>query len=316
MHTSTHPVPEPNSTDGTIDGVEQLLDAVLAHPSGEHHIGALSDLERPAVAVFRDRWLDLPIESRLSLVRAMVDDALSNIEHQYNRALLVALNDPAPEVRIAVLDGLSEYNAPEFLTHLLEHIESDADARVRELMALELGRLAYESAGDDQLDEIRDVLFRVFENDHALDVRRRALESLGYLEGDDVQEAIEDGYADFSIEMRASALHAMGLQASQRWVDVCLEELRSDEPELRYEALFALGSIGDLRTVSDVIDAVEDEDAEVTIAAIHALGEIGGQMAISRLRQLTQVDNPAIAEAADEALQEAELMANPLRPLL
>ncbi|MCO5176313.1 MAG: HEAT repeat domain-containing protein [Thermomicrobiales bacterium] len=266
--------------------------------------------------MFHDRWLDLPAEARLMLARTMVDDAATAIEHQYSRALLAVLDDPDPDVRLAVLEGLSETTAPELLDYLLEHIETEDDARVRQLMALELGRLAFESVDDDRLDVIRDVLFRVFENDVALDVRRRALESLGYLEGEDIQEAIEDGYADFSIEMRSSALHAMGLQATQRWVDICLEELRSDEAELRFEALFALGSIGDLRTASDVIDAIEDEDAEVALAAIHALGEIGGQMAINRLRQLVDVENPAIAEAAEDALQEAQLTANPLRPLL
>jgi HEAT repeat protein len=72
--------------------------------------------------------------------------------------------------------------------------------------------------------------------------------------------------------------------------------------------------IGDPRSVPDVVDVTSDSDSEVQLAAIAALGAIGGQMAVSALRRLQQEDSPIIAQAADDALQEALIMANPLRP--
>lgn len=315
MHSSTPPPPDPSSTDGTVEGVDAFLSALVADLDGHHSTAPLSDLDRAAVARLRERWGEIPDDVRSLLVRSMVEDAEDHVERHYARAFMVACDDSDADVRLAAFDGLWESRTPELLALLLGRVAAEPDARVREAMTTGLGRFAFESEDDEDVAAVRQALTERFEDDPAIDVRRRALEALGYLAGEDIVEAIEDGYSSPSIELRASALHAMGRQADERWVETCLRELTSDDPELRFEAVTALGAIGDQRTVSPVIDAIEDEDIEVAIAAISALGEIGGPMAINRLRQLVQDDNPAIAEAAEDALQEASIMANPLRPL-
>ncbi len=298
------------------DGVEAFLDAIAAKPDEYLSPSPLSDLDRPAVARLRARWRDIPAPLRARIVRSMVDDAEDHVERHYVRAFMVACDDADPDVRLAAYGGLWETETPDLLSILLARLTAEPDARVREVMAIGLGRFAMIAEDDETLDEIRAALFERFEDDPAIDVRRRAIESLSYLTGEDVAEAIEDAYASPSLEMRASALHAMGRQADDRWVSICLRELQSDDPELRFEAVTALGAIADQRTVPAMIDMVEDEDVEVALAAVAALGEAGGPMAINRLRQLVQDDNPAIAEAAEDALQEASIMANPLRPLM
>lgn len=314
MHSSTPPPPEPSTSDGTVDGVEAFFDAVNADPDASHSTAALSDLDRPATARLRALWGTVPADVRARLTRLMVEDAEEHVERQYGRAFLVASADPDADVRLAAFDGLWENESPELLDALVRRIGDEPDARVRETMAASLGRFAYSSEDSSTLDRIRNILFILFENDPAIDVRRRALESLGYLAGADVEDAIDDAYAHPAVELRASALHAMGRQADERWIDTCLRELVADDPELRYEAVTALGSIGAPSTIDAIMDAIEDEDTEVALAAIAALGEVGGQVAINRLRQLADDENPVIAEAAEEALQEASIMANPLRP--
>ncbi|HMM42027.1 MAG TPA: HEAT repeat domain-containing protein [Thermomicrobiales bacterium] len=304
------------SSDGTVDGVEAFLDAVASDPDAHHSTSPLSDLDRPAVARLRARWGEIAAPTRARIVRAMADDAEDHVERHYARAFMVACADPDPDVRLAAFDGLWESETPELLSILLGRIAEEPDARVREMMTIGLGRFASETDDDESIDAIREALFERWEDDPAVDVRRRALESLGFLTGDDIVAAIEEAFDSPSIELRTSALHAMGRQADERWIDDCLRELRSDDPELRFEAVTALGSIGDQRTVTAIIDTIDDEDAEVAMAAIAALGEVGGPMAINRLRQLSKDDNPAIAEAAEDALQEASIMANPLRPLM
>ncbi|HYI15617.1 MAG TPA: HEAT repeat domain-containing protein, partial [Thermomicrobiales bacterium] len=163
---------------------------------------------------------------------------------------------------------------------------------------------------------LRVTLLRVLENDVSPEVRRRALESAGYLADDpDVVRQIEDAYESGIHALRVSALHAMGRQADTRWLDIVHHELTSDEPELRFEAVTATGTIGDERSVVELIDRLRDDDVEVQMAAIAALGAIGGRLAISALRKLTEDDSPAIVDAADDALEEALLTSNPLRPL-
>lgn len=314
MHSSTPQPPEPLDSDGTIDGVGAFIDAVVAAPEGHHPTTPLSDLDRPAVALLRRRWGEIPASIRARLTRAMVADAEDHVERHYSRAFMVACGDDDPDVRLAAFDGLWESEAPELLALLLNRITEEPDVRVREAMAIGLGRFASAHVDDDETIAIRDALFERFASDPALDVRRRALESLGFMVGDDIVETIEDAYADMSVEMQASALHAMGRQADGRWVSLCVDALGSDDPELRYEAVTALGSIGAPGSVPAIIDVTEDEDVEVVLAAIAALGETGGAMAINQLRRLVQSDDPAIAEAAEDALQEAAITASPLRP--
>ncbi|HAX24329.1 MAG TPA: phycocyanin alpha phycocyanobilin lyase [Chloroflexi bacterium] len=316
MHSSTPPPPDRSDSDGTVDGVEAFLDAIVAAPDERPPTSPLSDLDRPATTLLRDRWDEIPMTTRIRIVRDMAQDAEDHVERHYQRALLVACRDSDPDVRLAAFDGLWEFDSPELLRILLSEIAEEPDARVREAMATGLGRFAADSDDDLALNEVLEALFERWEGDSAIDVRRRALESLGFLSGDDIVEAIEDAYNNHSIEIRASALQAMGRQGDNRWLDACLRELRSDDPELRFEAVTALGSIGDQRTVSAIVDMTDDEDVEVALAAIAALGEVGGPMAVNRLRQLSEDQSRAVAEAAADALQEASIMANPLRPLM
>jgi HEAT repeat protein len=203
---------------------------------------------------------------------------------------------------------------------LLSIIEQEPDDRVRAAEAMALGRFALQAELDELdpqiCDPVRESLGRVLTDDPSPDVRRRALESAGYLAGDpEIIRRIEEAYDSGEHMLRVSALHAMGRQADTRWLDILHDEFTSDDPELRFEAVTAAGTIGEERSVVELIDRLRDDDVEVQMAAIAALGAIGGKFAISALRRLTEDDSEAIADAAEDALEEALIAANPMRPL-
>jgi HEAT repeat protein len=318
---SSTPQPDQQSNGGTSESVERLFEQVLDSSTAHPLIELLSDLDRPGAAHLRERWLDISGEQRASLVQQMAADAETNVSHSYDRAFLVAITDPEAATRLAALQGLWEHESSDYLSFLLDHVDEETDDDVRAAEAAALGRFAMQAElgvlADDNAERVRSTLLRLHTNDRALEVRRRALESLGYFaEDQEIIDLIRIAFELGAVSMRASALQAMGRQADTRWVEDCHEELRSDEPEIRFEAVTALGMIGDPRSVPDVIDLTADEDTEVQLAAIAALGAIGGQMATNALRRLEQEESPIIAEAAEDALQEAALMASPLRPLL
>ena len=60
---------------------------------------------------------------------------------------------------------------------------------------------------------------------------------------------------------------------------------------------------------------IDDDDTEVRLAAIWALGQIGGKPAAEALNQVLQSKDPAMVEAAQEAMQEIAFSANPLSPI-
>lgn len=317
MSTFTNQRPD-DAGRGAVDrALAQMTDA----SDGVLLVEPLSDLGRDAAAYLGERWPELPSETRLAAVFAMREDAENEIEHNYDRALLVALHDGEANTRLAAIDGLAELESPTFCDALLAGVEQEPDERVRAAEAMALGRFALQ-AELNELEEqtsnrLRATLLRLLGSDPSPEVRRRALESAGYLAGDaDIVRHIDAAYESGNHKSRVSALHAMGRQADTRWLDIVHRELSSDDPELRFEAVTAAGTIGDERSVLELIDRLSDEDVEVQMAAIASLGAVGGQLAVNTLRKLTEDDSPAIVDAADDALEEAQLTSNPLRPLM
>jgi HEAT repeat protein len=96
----------------------------------------------------------------------------------------------------------------------------------------------------------------------------------------------------------------MGKTLDDRWVDILLTELESEDAEMRYEAARALGEIGDVLALPGLAAAAIDEDAEVRQEAIMALGLIGGQGPERVLRRLAESANAADLQAIADALGE------------
>ena len=307
------------------DAGRGAVDRALAQMANSYDdvllVEPLSDLGRSATAYLAERWSELAPETRLAVVLAMRQDAENEIEHSYDRALLVALGDENADTRLAAIDGLAELESPAFCDVLIAAVEQEPDERVRAAEAMALGRFALQcelnELEEQAFGRLRATLLRLLANDPSPEVRRRALESAGYLAGDaDIVQHIEAAYGSGDHKSRVSALHAIGRQADMRWLDVVHRELSSDDPELRFEAVTAAGTIGDERSVLELIDRLGDEDVEVQMAAIASLGAVGGQLAVNTLRKLTEDDSPAIVDAAEDALEEAQLTSNPLRPLM
>jgi HEAT repeat protein len=60
---------------------------------------------------------------------------------------------------------------------------------------------------------------------------------------------------------------------------------------------------------------IDDDDSEVRLASAWALGQIGGRVAAQALAIALKSDDPAMREAAKEALQELAFAADPLNVL-
>jgi HEAT repeat protein len=279
----------------------------------------LSDLSRAAADRLVERWADVQYPVRLAIVQEMVNRFETDIEHHYDRALIAALHDSEPEVKLIAFEGLTDTTEPRLLRYLLEYLPSEETSTVRAAGARALGQFVLqaemEKLAAEERDRVRDVVMTVVESDPDPDVRLQMLESAGYLSGDpEVIDAIHEAWESGSHDDQVSALRAMGRQSDPRWLDIIVEQFKSDEPEIRFEAARSAGNIGGQSIVPQLVDLSEDDDVEVQMAAIGSLGAIGGESAISALRQLEQSESPAIADAADAALEEALLVTSVTRP--
>jgi HEAT repeat protein len=283
-----------------------------------HHLKSLSNLTRENLVLFRQSWPTTPTLRRQQIVQAMTQLTEDNLDLNFRDVLLICLEDPDPEVRMAAIEGLDDDESYILLERLIGIAADDPSTKVRCQAALSLSRFAYIIETSDCMGDYREplleLLLALFENTTCpLDLRRRAIEAVSYLGGAPrVEEAISTAYSSSEREMRISALHAMGHHMDRRWRPIIERELGNSDPELRYEAALASGEMGDPELVPLLAPLLEDKDHEVARAAIWSLGEIGGELARRLLERCLKRSEPDIREAAEEALHILHFFQDPL----
>ena len=289
----------------------QLADG--AHAVSIPQLFHLSDLAGERLALFWQRWETLQVEDRRSLVQSLVELAEVSFEVNFDAIFRRLLDDPDAIVRTAAIEGLWENEELPLAGLFLNKLQSDPASMVRASAATALGR--YVLAGElEQLpaameERITTELLTVLHlAGESTEVRRRAIESVSYACTPETLQAIEDAYYDEEVEMRISAVVAMGRSCDSRWEKVLLEELQSDVPAMRYEAAWACGELALASAVPLLARMLDDKDRQVGTAAIWALGQTGGAQARLALTDALEGADDDTQTAINEALAELELI--------
>lgn len=282
------------------------------HQLAMRDLKPLSDLDPAERATFLAGWQAIEPERRTEIMRAMVELSEDNVDLLFQRVMQWCLDDDEASVRAAAIEGLWESESPSVLRSLLNLLRTDANQQVREAAATGLSRFAYLAElgelDDRDADELlQGLLSMVQDQSQPLDVRRRALEAVGYFASEeDVLRQIERAYSADNPELKESSIVAMGRSMLPRWLPTIAREMESRSPALRYEAARAAGEMGEegRPLVARVARLLGDKDTEVALAAIWALGQIGGDAARRMLREASKSDSEARIQAAAEALAE------------
>ncbi len=293
----------------------QEFDSVLvrladgSRPVRSINISPLSDLARERLSDFEATWHALSASRRLELIREMVEQAETNIHFNFHAILRTLLHDPEPEVRKLAVEGLWEDEKTNLISPLAGLLLDDPAVEVRAAAAISLGRYILLGVLGDIREEPalsaeRALLQAWSRIGEVHDVRRRALESLAYGSTSDLNEMIRNAYYDEDAALRQSAVFAMGRTADARWSRLVLEELHSYEPAMRFEAAQAAGEMGLKAAVQPLIKCVDDPDANVRQASVAALGRIGGPAVKRALQALRHLEDEALVQAAEDALDE------------
>jgi HEAT repeat protein len=296
---------------------EKLQAAGRGNPPAVSALTFLDDLNSEDRATLREGWPTLPLERRRYIIKQLADIAETNIDMNFRHVFLVGLQDEDADVRVAAIEGLFEDESRLLLGRLLDILRRDPEDSVREAAASALGRFTYIAHCGDKLgeqgDKLRQTLLDSANDDtEEASVRRRAVESLGYFQGDPrVEKLIADAYESGG-QQAESAVFAMGRSMDPRWEQVVLDELESSRAAMRYEAARAAGEM----TLADALPflsrMIRDRDSEVKLMAIWALGQIGGKPATEALNEALRSNEPAVREAAQEAMDEIAFNSNPL----
>lgn len=270
-----------------------------------------SRMSAPELEVFRESWPAIPVERRRRMVRGMVEITEASFEVDYREVFRYLLTDTDAEVRAEAVEGLWEDESPACLRSLFNLLRQDPSPLVRSKAASSLGRFAL-LAELEQLDgeigaEVRQALRQVIDDEgEEIEVCRRAVESIAYFGDEEVWRIIQAAYHHESKAMRVSAVFAMGRSIDPSWAPTLLAELKSRDPEMRYEAARSCGELELQEVIPQLTQLVHDPDREVQGAALAALGQIGGPEARRLLVSFADSEDKALAEAAQEALDDLE----------
>ncbi|MCS7261238.1 MAG: HEAT repeat domain-containing protein [Anaerolineae bacterium] len=292
---------------------------VLQHisNSGERlrvrYLYALSDLTPEQLSLFRASWATIATERRRLIIRELAEITERSFAVNFDPIFFMALEDEDCQVRAAAIEGLWENESRSLIAPLIRMMRSDEAEMVRAAAAAALGRFVL-LAELEKLDSatgarIEEALRATIANSaETVEVRRRAVESLGYSSKAGVRQIIRAAYESDDEKMRSSAIFAMGRSADPYWRHVLLDELESRNPELRYEAARACGELELACAVPRLGElALHDPDREVQQAAVWALGHIGGREARRILEQCYESDDEVLSDAAADALDEMDV---------
>lgn len=266
----------------------------------------LSDLSPEDLAIFASKWPQVNEERRRIIARHMADICEENFVVDFAPIFQLFLRDPAPDVRMAALDGLWDFEHASLLPPVIDLMEHDVDPRVRALAAATLGHIVllgeWRQLDSKMASRATEAMLAVYRDPQTPEVvRRAALESFGASADDQIPELIAQAYYSGSEELRLSAVVAMGRSANSRWMSIIMDEMDSELDEMRQEAARSAGEIGSSDAVEKLIELLEDEELDVRLAAVQALSQIGSEQAHEALQEL--LDNPGTDDVLLEAIE-------------
>jgi HEAT repeat protein len=274
----------------------------------------LANLGPESVYIFWEQWQRFSLDRRRHIIRLLAELAEEQIQLDYRPVFRACLADQDAQIRVLAIEGLWEDDHEQMMDRLIQMLHDPA-GEVRAAALLSLARFAYRAEiGDLSLSagqRLHDVLVEAATDpDQPFEVRRRAIEALGYFaESSAAQELVDRAYNTDDIYMRESAVLAMGRSMRRQWFPYILRELQSPSPSLRYEAARAVGEIGEdgRELLPALLPLVDDEDTEIALAAIWALGQVGGADARRILQRIARSRDEVRAQVAQDALAELDL---------
>ncbi len=294
---------------------EKYLNQIAADPTlHTSSLYALSKMDKTSLEILERVWPTIDTQRRRDIMAELVEIAEANFEVYFDPVFLLGLGDEDAEVRAVAISGLWEHENPRLINPLIHLLRHDPAARVRAAAANALGRFVYLAELEEIDQEYEGVLKealrgKIYQANEEIDVRRRAIEAIAYASSDaEVNGIIEGAYYDEDEKMQVSAIFAMGRSADSRWRPQVVAELENPNTEIRFEAARASGELELRDAVPKLIELIDqDPDLEVQEMAIWALGRIGGPVAREALEMCMESDIVALAQAAEEAMDELNL---------
>ncbi len=260
-----------------------IVDALLDphDPLPKKYLAFFSDIDSASLTLLLDAWPRIIPQRKRALLESLESQLEEDSVSSFDDLARALLADPEAFVRAAAMRLLVESEDARLLPLYEKTLATDDDPAARAEAAhamglfIELGEL--EEIPENIYHKAEDALLAAIK-DPAAQVRRRALESLGYSSRPEVAVLIEETFAHNDRESLASALVAMGRSNEERWDAQVLRSLANDHPSVRLAAAVAAGELALNSARIPLMGLLEEEDdPDVFSAAIWSLSQIGGE---------------------------------------
>jgi HEAT repeat protein len=238
--------------------------------------------------------------------------------------LAARLNDPASEVRLAVIDALTQA-AHKTAIPGLENALKDRSALVRHRAAAALESFGWQAAtashqaaywaalGEYQkaanLGAVAVESLAAALQDSA-DYQRQAIVGVLSRIGDvRAVKLLKNALQDPDLNTRIRAIEALAQMRETDAVPDLIQALRDNAPRVRAGAAEALSTLGDPRAIDPMLILLKDPQWDVRQAAAAALGKFHDAHAIPKLAMALGDPDPEVRETAIKALREIGDMA-------
>ena len=263
----------------------QIIEALLDenNPFAPRYIYRLSDLEGEDLHQLEATWLKVPAWRRQALMEDMQMLCEKDFLLSFEAAGRLALIDPDPKVRFSAVRMLieNECETSDLVDVYMDLMDNDIDANVRVISTQALGRFVYLAEMGTLLAqekrELEERLLSVALGEDSPEVKRSALEALGFSSRDEVLSLIENALNSSDQAWQVSALIAMGRSANDFWRPQVMSMLKHTSLLIRTEAARAAGELVIEEARASLFDLIDDTNEETSTAALWALSQIGGK---------------------------------------
>ena len=295
---------------GTV--LEAIADEAFGLPFAD--LPALSGADDQTVGRVLALLPQLAPQRRRDLLAALQQHAEDDVTLDFDRVHLAALLDSDVATRILAMHGLREHDRLEYAELLAGIVSDDPVSAVRAEAANSLGNFVVgiefgmvpSDLGERIAEALRERVEDAVEDD---EVRAAALEAAGASSEEWVAELIAEQYETGNTRMRVASVVAMGRHGSDDWLPILVQSFEDEDDDVRAAAATSAGQLlleAAIQPLTLLLD--EEQEPEVQVAAIRALGEIAGEEAEAILVRLLESDEPHIAEAAELAIEELQMM--------
>ncbi|MFW5904110.1 MAG: HEAT repeat domain-containing protein [Candidatus Saliniplasma sp.] len=236
--------------------------------------------------------------------------------------LLRSLDDEEETVRSNVILAIGHIDSKRGVEPLVECLKEESWV-IRHDAAIALGHIGDERAVED--------LGKLLEKEEEIEIRQKAVESLGEIGGDRAFDILMNHIDDIEIEeevidavvkldgedilphlaqkvkdgeksVREAAVQGLASIGGEDSCQLLIECLKDESWRIREEAAKALGGLEYEEAESDLVEMLDDSNQYVVQSALESLGEIGDDETVEVLKEKLDSDIPEIRSSAINAM--------------